>query len=101
MFSTDLSTYGIGILSILLGALGLYTRGQYYKIKSLDSEKKEAEGQVVAAKKVAIVQQAKAEMHKDVARTIVKNNNITKEKVKRIQEKIDAVQNGETFTLVI
>jgi len=101
MFAPDIMTYVLGALVAILGALGLYTRGQHYKIKSLDSEVKTAEGKVVAANKVAKISKAKADLHKDVAKTVVKNTNISKEKVKQIQEKIDEIKDGEDFTVVI
>ncbi len=97
----DIMTYIMAGLVAILGALGLYTRGQHYKIKTLDTEVKTANGKVVAANKVAKISKAKADLHKDVAKTVVQNSNVSKEKVKQIQEKIDEIKDGEDFTLVV
>ncbi len=101
MFTPDIMTYITAALAAIIGALGLYTRGQHYKIKSLDSEKKTAERQVGAAIKVAKINHAKAKLHKDVARTVLKNGTITKERISHVQEQIDAINNDEDFTLVL
>ena len=93
--------YLTGLLALIAGVLGLYTRGQHYKIKQLDSEKKNAEAQVAGANRRADVNGARAELHKDVARTIVKDGTIAKEKIKQVQEKIDALQENEDFTISI
>ena len=97
--AANIMTYIIGALGTILGVLGLYIRGQHYKIKSLRAEKEAAEGKAAAANKIAHINQAKAELHKDVARTIVKDNALTTKKVKQIQEKIDEINNGENFTV--
>jgi 2C-methyl-D-erythritol 2,4-cyclodiphosphate synthase len=97
----DITTYIMAVLAAILGALGLYTRGQHYKIKTLDAEVKAANGRVAAANKVAKISKAKADLHKDVAKTVVQNSSIAKEKVKQIQEKIDEIKDGEDFTLVV
>lgn len=101
MISADITTYIIGILSVLLAGLGLYVRGQKYKINGLQTDVNIANNHTKAAKKIASVQKAKAELHKEVAREVVKNSSVAKEKIKRIQEKIDAVQDGEEFTISI
>jgi len=101
MLSPDIMTYIMAALVAALGALGLYTRGQHYRIESLDAGKKAAEGEVLAATRVAQINNAKAKLHKDVARTVVKNGAIARERVKRIQEKIDAIENGEDFIITI
>ena len=101
MLSPDIMTYIMAALVAALGALGLYTRGQHYRIESLDAGKKAAEGEVLAATRVAQINNAKAKLHKDVARTVVKNGTIAKEKVKQIQEKIDANKDGEDFIITI
>ena len=97
----DIMTYIVGALVAVLGALGLNTRGQHYKIKNLDTEVKTANGKVVAANKVAKISKAKADLHKNVAKTVVQNSSVSREKVKQIQEKIDEIKDGEDFTLVI
>lgn len=101
MLSPDIMTYIMAALVAALGALGLYSRGQHYKIKSLDADKKAVEGKLIAATRVAQINDAKAKLHKDVARTVVKNKTIAREKVKQIQEKIDAIEDGEDFIITI
>ena len=95
----NITTYILGALAAMLGALGLYTRGQHYKIKNLNAEKEAAEEKAIIANRVARINQAKADLHKDVARTIVKDNTLTREKVKQVQEKIDEINNDEDFVI--
>jgi len=101
MITAEIMTYIVGILTAIVGALGLYARGQHYKIKNMDTEIKTAEGKVAAAEKVSQISRAKANLHKDVAKTVVQNSTIAKEKVKQIQEKIDEIKEGEDFTIII
>ena len=91
----------MAILTAVAGALGLYARGQHYKIKSLETEKKAADRDIAVANKRASVNQAKASLHKEVAREIVKNNKLSQKKVEEIHKKIDEVQDGEEFTISI
>ena len=101
MIPPDIMTYIIGGLLTLLGALGLYTRGQHHEIKRLDGEVKIAQEKEKAARKAAQVNLAKARMHKDVAKTITQNSTAEKQKEKQLQEQIDGIKDGEEFTLII
>jgi chromosome partitioning protein len=56
---------------------------------------------VKIAERRASINQAKANLHKDVAREIVKNNKLSKKKVEEIHAKIDEVKDGEDFTISI
>jgi len=101
MFGGDLAIYAGSILVAILGFLGVYARGQHYKIKSLEHEKKEVEAVANAEKRRADTNMAKAKLHKEVARDVIKHNDIAKKKVEEIQEKIDAVKDGQEFTVSI
>jgi predicted LPLAT superfamily acyltransferase len=101
MFGADIVVYIGGLLVTILGFLGVYAKGQHNKIKTLKLEKKQIEAVATAQAKRAETNRAKAELHKEVAREVIKNNEISKEKVKTIQEKIDAVKSGEEITISI
>jgi len=101
LLTGDMMLYITGVLAALLAALGLYTKGQSYKIKNLELEKKNVETEKAIAERKAERNVAKAKLHKEVAREVVKNNTIAKEKVQKIQEKIDEIKDGEEFTVTI
>jgi uncharacterized protein HemX len=101
LFTSDIMVSIMAVLAAIAGALGLYARGQHYKIKNLKTEKEMAEKNVKVAEKKASINQAKANLHKEVAREIVKNNKLSKKKVEEIHAKIDEVKDGEEFTISI
>lgn len=101
MLSGSIISFLMTAFAALMAGFGLYARGQHYKIKSLNKDKEIAERKASSYKKIAHINKAKAGLQKDVAREIVKNNSLENEKVKKIQDKIDAIKDGEEFTVTI
>jgi len=101
VFTSEIIMSIMGILAAIAGALGLYVRGQHYKIKNLEAKNSEAEHAIRVAEKRVSANQAKAQLHKEVAREIVKNNKLSQEKIDAIHAKIDKVGDDEEFVISI
>jgi len=93
--------YIAGALAVLLGALGLYSRGQKYKIESLEKDISAAKSQMSALEKQAKAAKAKADLHKTVAKEVSTKSEVTRKRVQELQEKIDAIKDGEDFSITL
>jgi gas vesicle protein len=89
------------VLGLIATFLGLYAKGQHSKIKRLELEKKQEAENVRRYKKIAEASKKKADLHKQVAREVTTSSEVTRERIKRLQEKIDAAKDSEDFTITL
>ena len=96
---THISSYIMGFLTILLGLLGLYNRGQKHKIQALSKDIDILKSKENMLKEQVKEAEARAELHKDIAFKVVSGKEITETHVKQMQDKVDELKNREHFSI--
>ncbi len=91
---------GIGlILATIAGIFGFMFKLERGKVDTLKKENGNLTRENKTATTQARLAEARARMHREAAKTVMKHNNIAETKIEEIEQRIENAQDGETFTV--